>query len=65
VSTLMVLFRVLAWSRSTTFASCSLVSALRAVERRDTDAVARLTGMRPRTVVQAAAAARFCLRVCR
>jgi len=65
VATLMVLFRVLAWSRSTTFVSCSLVSALRAVERRDADAVARLTGVRPRTVLQAAAAARFCLRVCR
>ena len=65
VATLMVLFRLFGWSRTATFARCSLLSALRAVERKDVDAVMLLSSTQPFSVLRAAAAARFCLQVCK
>lgn len=65
VATLMALFRIFGWTRTSTFTKCSLVSVLRAVERMDKEAVKTFSNTTSLyDDLRAAEAAQFCLMVC-
>jgi len=64
LATLMVLFRVFGWTRRATFSKCSLLKALRLVERSDRDAIMAISCRYTTDEQCAAAAARYCIQVC-